>query len=209
MSVQTRVKRAGGIETILKVMKSKIDDIFVCIHGCTMLTDISSTNSTIQNDLCEKGCISILLDSLKKQIDQEGICELYCLVIEYVLSSQYVYNKFFTHDIFNAVEECYKKHKTSIGIQRTLSVLMREKNENVELAVARSICTMETLPECDEYKDNIFYSSFCNVQQKGFRCFTCDKEKSKLYCETCWKRDHQEHECEVFFIPMKCATNRK
>ena len=49
----------------------------------------------------------------------------------------------------------------------------------------------------------------CCVQLKVFRCLTCDKDKVRLYCEVCWKRDHQGHKGEELFCLVRCATGHK
>ena len=89
--------------------------------------------------------------------------------------------------------------------------LKREEDPCVHDAISRGVCTKEAFPrrsgncQCD---DSI-YCPMCCVQQKVFRCFTCGKDKIKLYCEVCWQRDHQGHKGEEFFCPVKCATARK
>ena len=86
--------------------------------------------------------------------------------------------------------------------------LIREEDPRVRDAVSRGVCTKSMFTKCrEECKcDENFYCPKCCVQQKAFRCYTCDKEEIRFYCETCWERDHQGHEGEEFFYPVRCGT---
>ena len=128
-----------------------------------------------------------------------------------VLSSPEIHSKYCTPEVVRAVEECYEKHKNSEQIKQILLSLKREEDPRVCDAIARGVCTKEAFPKCSEdcQCDENVYCSKCCVQQKAFRCLTCNKDKIWLYCEVCWKRDHKGHKGEEFFCPVRCASGNK
>ena len=134
-----------------------------------------------------------------------------CGIIGTILSSPEIHSKYCTPEVIRNVEECHEKHKDSEKIKQSLLSIKREEDPRVCDAVARGACTKEAFPKCSEDcgPDENFYCPKCCVQQKVFRCLTCDKDKIMLYCEVCWKRDHQGHKGEEFFYPVRCATGHK
>ena len=171
---------------------------------------MSEGNCSIQKSVCEKGGLSALLEVMKSHDsdnnqDLLGSC---CGAIATVLSSQKTHSMFCTPDVLCAVRECSEHHSDNKKIRQFCHSLAREEDARVRDAAARGVCTKEAFPKCsDECKcDDNVYCPKCCVQQRAFRCRTCDKGKDKVYCEVCWKRDHQRHECEEFFCPARCAT---
>ena len=131
-----------------------------------------------------------------------------CGAIGTLLSSPETHSKYCTPEVIRAVEECHEKHKDSEKIKQFLLSLKREEDPRVRDAAARGVCTKEAFPKCSEECkcDNNIYCPKCCVQQKAFRCLTCDEDKTRFYCEVCWKRDHKGHKGEEFFFPVRCAT---
>ena len=169
---------------------------------------MSERDHSIQKEICEKGGLSVLLKILKEYSDNSGLVELCCGAIGVVLSSQETYSKYCTDEVLRVVMECSEKHKEDERIKQHLLSLTRKEDPRVTDAVARGVCTKEAFPKCENdcECDEGFYCPKCCVQQKVFRCRTCDKVKIKVYCETCWKKDHQGHECEEFFFSTRCDS---
>ena len=202
---------AGGIDAVVKAINTHINNVDVCKQGCGALWNMSYRSVSLQKEVCEKGVLEDLLRVLREYTDNVGLSETCCAAIGALLSSPEIYSKYCTPEVIRAVEECYEKHKDSEQIKQFLLSLKREEDPRVCDAVARGVCTKEAFPKCSEgcdYDDG-FYCPKCCVQQKAFRCLTCDKDKIKLYCEACWKRDHQGHKGEEFFYPVRCATGHK
>ena len=169
---------------------------------------MSAGNCSIQKSVCEKGGLSAILEFMKSHSDSQDFLEWFCGAIATVLSSQETLSEFCTPDVLRAVRECSERHSDNEKIRQFYLGLAREEDARVRDAVARGVCTKEAFPKCsDECKcDEGLYCPKCCVQQRAFMCRTCDKGKDKFYCEVCWKRDHQGHECEEFFCPVRCAT---
>ena len=202
----------GGIEAVVKAINTHINYAGVCYCGCCVLWNISDANVSLQKEVCEKGGLEVLLKVLKEHTNNENSSSSCCAAIGTVLSSPEAHSKYCTPDVIKAVEECYGKHKDSEQIKQFLLSLKREEDPRVCDAVARGVCTKEAFPKCSkecQCDENGYYCPKCCVQQKVFRCLTCDKDKIMLYCEVCWKRDHQGHKGEEFFCPVRCATGYK
>ena len=161
--------------------------------------------------MCEKGGLAVLLKILRMHSNNLILLGSCCGTIGVVLSSPETHSKYCTPEVIRAVEECYEKHKDSGIIKHTLLSLKREEDPRVHDAVARGVCIKEAFPKCGWWCkcDDGYYCPKCCVQQKAFRCLTCDKNEIRLYCEVCWKRDHQGHKGEELFYPVRCATVHK
>lgn len=128
-----------------------------------------------------------------------------------LLSSQETHSKFCTKEALEAIKELYENHKDYREVPQFYKEFLKEEDPRVREAIEKGTCTKDAFPKC-EYEcgcDENIYCPDCCIQQKAFRCYTCDKVEIKLYCETCWKRDHQGHDCEEFFYPVRCATVHK
>ena len=206
-----RAGAAGGIEAIVKVINTHIKNPIVCESGCIALWIISDANTSLQKEVCEKGGLAAFLKALREHTNNADVSKMCCDAIETVLSSPEAHSKYCTPDVIKAVEECYEKHMDSEQIKQSLLSLKREEDPRVHDAVARGMCTKEAFPKCSKecQCDENVYCPKCCVQQKVFRCLTCDKDKSRLYCEVCWKRDHQGHKGEEFFCPVRCAAKQR
>ena len=202
---------AGGIEAVIKAINTHIGCAAIHFVGAGLLWNISFASTKLQREVCEKGGLNVLLRVLKSHPADEYLLGSCCSGISLVLSSPETYSKFCTPDVIRAVGECYEKHKDSEQIKQSLFSLKREEDPRVRDAVARGACTKEAFPKCNEdcSSDMGSYCLKCCVQQKVFRCLTCDKDKIRLYCEVCWQRDHQGHKGEEFFCPVRCATGHK
>lgn len=148
------------------------------------------------------------MEVIKTHINDVGVCEYGCGAIGVVLSSQKTYSKYCTPKVLGTVKECSEKYKESDEIKQAYLGLKREENSKVTDGISRGVCTNDVFPKCENDcgSDRNIYCSKCCVQQKAFRCFTCDKNKNSLYCESCWEKYHKKHKCEVFFCSMRCAT---
>ena len=189
-------------------MKTHKNDVEICKSGCIALWNISEASPQIQKDVCEKGGLSLLLDVLKMYKDDKKLLGSCCGAIGVILSSQENHSRFFTPKVLNCVRECYERHRDSEKISQFFLGLTRAEDPRVSDAVSRGVCTKEAFPKCsDDCKcDENVYCPKCCVQQKAFRCHTCDKERVKLYCETCRRKDHQGHDCDEFFYSVRCGT---
>ena len=195
----------------MKVINTHIDNADVCEVGCGALWNITTVNTSLQIEVCKKGGLIVLLKVLSRHTGNVHLLSMCCGAIGTVLSPLKIYSKPFMPDVIRAVEECYEKHKDSGIIKHTLLSLKREEDPRVHDAVANNMCTKEAFPKCSESCDceeNV-YCPKCCVQQRAFRCLTCDKDNVRLYCEVCWMRDHQGHKGEEFFYPVRCATGHK
>ena len=195
----------------MKAIKTHINNATLCEAGCNVLWNVAEANPTIQKEVCEKRGLETLLRTLKEHTDNENLSSSCCGAIGTLLSSPEAHSKYCTPDVIKAVEKCHKKHNDPEQIKQFLLSLKREEDPRVRDAVARGVCTKEAFPKCSEKCrcDENVYCSKCCVQQKVFRCLTCDKDKIKLYCEVCWKRDHNGHNGEEFFYPVRCGTKHK
>ena len=153
------------------------------------------------------GWMKILLDILEKHSDDDkNLLCLCCSTIGVILSSQKTHSMFCTTNVLQAVRECGEGHRLYM-VKKFFFGLIREEDPKVRDAVSRGFCTKHMFPKCRKKCgcDENFYCSKCCVQQRAFRCHTCDKEEIRFYCKTCWERDHQGHECEEFFFPVRCG----
>ena len=202
---------AGGIKAVVKAINTHISNAGVCKKGCGAIWSIDEANTLLQKEACEKGGLEVLLKVLREHTDNVNVSEQGCGAIGTVFSSSETHSKYCTPEVIRTVEECYEKHKGSEKIKQFLLGLKREEDSRVCDAVARGVCTKEAFPKCSESCecDEGYYCPKCCAQQKVFRCFTCDKDEARFYCEACWKRDHQGHKGEEFFCPVRCATNHK
>ena len=196
---------------MVKAINTHIGNANACKWGCCALGNIVEGNTSLQKGLCEKGGLEVLLMVLKENSNNEELLGSCCGAIGAVLSSSETHSKYCTPEVIRAVEVCHEKYKYSEDIKQFLLSLKREEDPRVLDAVARGVCTKEAFPKCSEEcgSDENYYCPKCCVQQKVFRCFTCDKNGNWLYCEVCWKRDHQGHKGEEFFYPVRCATGHK
>ena len=195
----------------MKAINIHIGNTDMCSSGCGALWCFAEGCTSLQKEVCEKGGLAVLLKALKEHSNNMNTSEDCCIAIGVVLSSTETHTKYFTPEVIRVVEECYEKHKDYEQIKQFLLSLKREEDTRVHDAVARGVCTKEAFPKCREKCecDEGIYCPKCCVQQKAFRCLTCDKDKVWLYCEVCWKRDHQGHKGEEFFYPVRCATGHK
>lgn len=183
---------------------------YLCEFGYSILHSILEANFTAQKYVCEKGHIDTLLKVLVIHKDDRDMCKKYCRILSIIFSSNELHSKFYKKDVLNAVRKCYKIHKNSWTIFMCLSSFVRAEDPNIKNAIKYDICTEDVFAKCDKCEsDENGYCPKCCVQQKVFRCFTCDKEEVRMYCEVCWKRDHQGHRGEEFFYPTRCATKQQ
>ena len=201
----------GGIEAIVKSINTHIKNSDVCECGCWALKSISVANTYFQKDACGKGGLAVLLRVLSEHSGNMDVSEACCGTIGTILSSPETHYRYCSPEVIKAVEECYGKYKDSEKIKQSLLSLKREEDSRVHDAVERGVCTKGTFLKCNEECecDNGYYCPKCCVQQRAFRCLTCDKDKIRLYCEVCWKRDHKGHKGDEFFCPARCATSHK
>ena len=200
-----------AIEIIFSIVQYSEDDTCICCYGLILVDRILSGDAELQNEFCENGGIRELiriLTNFKYILDVSEKCSE---VIAKAISSPEVYAKYYTRDILKAVDESCEVHSGSVVLRQALNSILRKEDPRVRDAVSRGVCTKEAFPECNEdcRCDENVYCPNCCVQQKAFRCLTCDKDETRLYCETCWKRDHQGHKGEEFFCPVICATGNK
>ena len=205
-----KARAAGGIEAVVKAISTHIVNADVCYYGCIALKNASEGSTSLQKEMCEKGGLAVLLKALRAHASDEDLAVACCCAIGVVLSSPETHSKYCTPEVIRAVEECYERHKESEIIKQFLLSLKREEDPIVHNVIARGICSKKIMEIFaflrGGYMSESVYHSKCYVQQKAFRCLTCDKDKAKLYCEVCWKRDHQGHKGEEFFYPVRCAT---
>ena len=209
---QVRTVTARGIKAVVKAINTHIDSAGICYNGCGVLWNISEGNASLQKEVCEKEGLEILLRVLNERSNNKGVSGMLCAAIGTTLSSPETYAKYCTPEVIRVVEECCEKHKDSEKIKQFLLSLKREEDPRVCDAVARGVCTKEVFPKCSENcgcNRGCYHCPMCCVQQKAFRCLTCDKDGDWMYCEVCWKRDHQGHKGEEFFCPVRCATGYK
>lgn len=196
------------VDVVLRAIKSNARNSYVCETGCKALLNIAEGVYLNQKDVCEKGGLPILLNILKNYKENQSICQVCCGAIALALSTQEMLDKHFKSEITKLISECHKKYGTSKQIRHYFDSIMRKPNVNVSNAVSNNLCTKEVFPKCAEdcRSDQSFYCPECCVQQKIFKCLTCESG-DKVYCETCWKKYHQGHECEEFFYPARCASH--
>lgn len=214
---QILAARSGVIEVTLGCMKrwvsevDKNDNIYPYEEGCRVLCYISGGNSSIQRHICERGGLIILLKILKRYDGNQGILEACCGAIEGVLSSQETRTEFLTKNVLGAVQEFREGHKRDGRIQQLFLSLKELEDPRVLYSIEEGKCTNEAYPKCREECgcEEGVYCIKCCVQQRMFRCYTCDRTEVKFYCEVCWKRDHEFHLGKTFFFPGRCATKKK
>lgn len=145
---------------------------------------------------------------MKRDFFRVSVHEACCAAIGILLSSQSVHSTFCISEVLKAVEDCYKLHPDSKQIELFFKGLTRKEDPALTYSIRENRCTKsrrnDACLSCGS-DDNI-YCTACCTQQKVFRCFTCDKDKIKLYCEVCWKKNHRGHKCEEFFYPARCAS---
>lgn len=183
-------------------------DSYICCSGCTTLWEMLYASGSLQKKVCKKGGLNVLLNILKCHMNNVETLELCCGAIGIILSSQEAFSDYDAPKILNAVKKCRMKYKDSMKIKQSLLGIAREEDTKVIDAILRGVCTKRFFPKCSDdcMCDENVYCPKCCVQQRAFRCYTCDPTEIKLYCETCWERDHQGHKCEEFFYSVRCAT---
>ena len=206
-----RARKADGIEIVLEVLDRYGAIPNVSLYGCIVISSISEADYSAQKEVCERGGVDTLLDILMLHSgSSKEACEICCWTLCVILSSQNTHSRFCTDDVLDPVQECCEVYEDPEKILQSLLSLMRGEDQRITDVVARGVCTKEAFPKCkDECRcDEGVYCSECCVQQRAFRCLTCDNDKDKgmVYCEVCWRKDHQGHECEEFFYPVRCST---
>lgn len=191
-------------------MKEQENDEDVCRAISSMLRNISPGSYLVQKAICEKGGLEILLNILEKHGDDGVIILRVFIAICSILSSQEMHSKYYTGDVSSVAKQYYEEYPNEKLITILYRALTREDDSWAKEAVSRDICTGEAYPKCEKEcnDDTGLPCSGCWIQQKVYRCYTCDTDgcKVKFYCERCWKKYHQGHECEEFFCPARCAT---
>ena len=195
----------GAVDEVLNATKKHMNNMCVCEKGCWALWSMAEGNSVVQEEICEKGGLEVLLKVSMRYSYIPHLVISCTGIIGMLLSTQKVHSKFYTPEILETIGKWEDKWGGNKLHQNFLG-LTREEDPRVRDAVASGVCTRELFPKCSKECtcDKRYYPT-CWVQQKVFRCWTCDKGKIKFYCETCWKRDHQEHQCEEFFHPVRCG----
>lgn len=197
----------GLLETVVDILKKERINYAAQRAGCCFLLNISEGNRLFQKVICEKGGLDVFLEIIKDEY--EDLTKICCGAIWVVLSSPENFSNYCTPAVLSDIEELHKEREEIERINHLVLCVKREEDPRVRDAVSRGVCTKEAFPECgnDCGCDEGFYCYDCCVPQKAFRCFTCDKDRNRFYCEVCWKRDHQGHEGEEFFCPVRCATS--
>ena len=95
MTAENRVRAGltGGIDAVVKAIKTRISNPGVCYRGCGVLWNISWGSTIVQKEAYEKGGLGVLLRVLKEHSDDENISGSCCAAIGVVLSSPEVYFK--------------------------------------------------------------------------------------------------------------------
>lgn len=191
-------------------MKEYESDVYICRRGCYAIKKITEASYSAQQVFFDKGGMSVLLRILKRHENNiEALDPCFC-AIGVVLSASEVASKYCNEDVIKAITECYKDYIGFTKFTHFFDGLIRKENSLVKEAVLKGVCTKDMFPKCDDNcgSDKNYYCLKCCVQQKAFRCLTCDSDKKSLslYCEVCWKKHHQGHEYEEFFYPIRCAT---
>ena len=204
-----KTELAGGIESVVEAMNIHINNASVCENGCGVLWNMSDASTVHQKEVCKNGGLAVLLKIMSVHSDNEAVLGLCCGAVGAVLSSPETHSMYCTPETVRCVETSYKRCRHPERIREFLCGIKREEDPRVCSAVARGTCTKEGFPKCSRecQCDENYYCPKCCVQQRAFRCHTCDTDKVRLYCETCWKRDHEGHEGEEFFCPVRCASN--
>lgn len=193
----------------MNILKAHENNEDLCRIVCIVLLNIGEANHRNQIDICEKGGLDALIRILKKYHGAPQLISACFCAIAMNLSSQETHAKFCTPEVLGAVKERYEKFEASGGAEHFYFTVTREEDPRVKEAVSKGICTNKLLKcdsNCRYEEDN--YCFKCCAQQKVFRCHTCDKDVYKVnyYCETCHRKNHNGHNCEEFFYPVKCAT---
>ena len=197
------------IETVIKTINTHIDNPDVCKHGCWTLENVSSMALTFQKGICEKGGLEVFLKVLSVHLNNPDVSDGSCLAIRATLMSPETHAKYCTPEVIRAVEEYYEKYPFSAIVNMTVYSLKREEDSRIRDAVSRGVCTKEYFPKCSEdcqCNEDCCYCPKCCVQQRAFKCFTCNKNRPRLYCEVCWKKYHKGHKGIEAFCPAVCAT---
>lgn len=205
---RVKISRAGGIDVIIEAMSSQINDAGVCYSGCGVLWNTSTGIKSIQEDAVLKGGLVLLLSVIEKYGDNMKIMEKCCAAMGTLLSSTNVWEKFCSDVVVDAVEKCHRRFNDSKIITQFYLGLKRTNDPYASSAISMGFCTKEKYEKCSAFCrcDDGVYCPNCYVQQKGYRCITCDKGEPKLYCKACWEKDHKGHKGEEFFCPMRCAS---
>lgn len=174
------------------------------------LCNISSGSSSIQDMICKKGGVDILLDELRTYEYLPSMSDSIFRTIGTILSSAETQAKYCTDKVLSVIREYHEKYNEYEEVKQFYLSLTKENDPRVKRAVIRGECTKDICPKCDNdcgIEENN-YCIKCCVQQKAYRCYTCDGEEGrpKYYCEVCWQKNHQGHKCEEFFYPIRCAT---
>ena len=209
-SNQTKAGESAAIEAIVEGLRKHIDDPDACEDGCITLYNMSEANGPIQKSICEKGGLKILLEILERYNRNQNVTKECIGTIGVVVSSTETHKAHFD-SFMKAVSDCCDINWGSKEITLTYYGIIRENYNKVKEAVFRNKCTNDAFPKCkkDCGSDRNLYCPLCCIQQKAYRCYTCDRVEVKLYCETCWKKHHQGHEGDEFFYPVRCATKTK
>lgn len=197
-----------AINSVLEGLNYNLRDSDACEFGCEALWNGLEGHSTHQRKVCEKGWLKILIGILRNYTFKASAHEACCAAIGILLSSPPVHSKFCTSEVLKAVEDCSKLHPDSKQIKQFFEGLKRKEDPDVTSSVKGDKCTRRICTcSCENcISENNIYCTECCAPQKVFRCFTCDKDKIKLYCEVCWKKNHRGHNCEEFFYPGRCAS---
>lgn len=176
--------------------------------GCDALCSLLEGNQALQLKMCTTGNLEKFLTILEKPRKAKQVSESCCAVIGITLSSQATHSIYCTPKVLEAVKKCHDNNKRSKQIEGFFKGLKREENPNVRSLIEQNICTRVLCSStCRDCKCDVnTYCPSCCIQQKAYRCLTCSKEYKKIFCESCWKKEHQNHTYEEFFYPMRCVN---
>ena len=172
------------------------------------MSNAALMKTPVQKTICEKGGLNILIKIAKIHRDKLDVIVPACGAIRSILSSNETHSKYCTPEVLDTVKECLENNRDSARINEFYLVLTRKEDQRVRDAVSRGECTGDLCKRITETCDcnGRVYCPKCVVLQKMFKCNTCDKGKMMFYCETCWRKDHQGHDCEEFFCTQSCDT---
>ena len=189
------------IDAILKVLKDHYTDKSVLIMGCIALYNMSEANSAVQRLICEKGGVKTLCDIIKRNKENEEVLGECLSTLGVLISSKELHERYFGELSVDLKEYSNKE------IRLPFFGISREMHSMIQDAIRENVCTNTKIKKCEACKfDENIYCAKCCVQQEAFRCHTCDKTEIKLYCKVCREQNHQGHDCEDFFYPVRCAT---
>lgn len=193
---------------MLCILNGHSNDITVCNTGCNVLRSILEGDAIAQKRFYKLDGIKILFGVFKNHENKLIVAGPCFSAIGVACSSG---GMGVVYKIHGLPEKIVEKLSANQYFSKYIFTIFRSENSLVRKAIKKKLCTNDLIPKCNDKcaYDEGRYCCKCCVQQRVFRCHTCETKEIKFYCETCWANSHMDHKYVEFFFPTRCSGMKK